>query len=119
MKKTRLKYTWTNLVNISILTVIQFSQGTFHKYDQLDGEPMDQYITDLKLFALECAYSTADIREEMIRDRFVCGVSSAKAREKLLQAGSNLTLSQAFTIVRAHVETQSQLRAMLKPDTSF
>jgi len=75
-------------------------------------------MTDLNLLARECAYSTADIREEMIRDILVCGVSSAKVSEKLLQAGSNLTRSQAVTIVQAHVETQVQLRTMLQPDIS-
>ena len=90
-----------------------FSTYHFHKHDQRDGKPVDKYMTDLNLLARECAYSTADIREEMIRDILVCGVSSAKVSEKLLQAGSNLTLSQAATFVRAHVETEAQLRAML------
>ena len=94
-----------------------FQRYLFHKRDQRDGEPVDQYITDLNLLARECAYSTTAMRDEMVRDRLVCGISSAKVREKLLQAGSNLTLSQAITIVRTHVETQVQLRTMSQPDT--
>ena len=87
-----------------------FSRYLFHKRDQRDGETIDQYITELKLLARECEYSTTELKEEMIRDRLVSGISSARVREKLLQAGSNLTLSQAVTISRAHVETQVQLR---------
>ena len=95
-----------------------FSRYLFHKRDQRDGETIDQYITELKLLARKCEYSTTDLKEEMIRDRLVCGISSARVREKLLQAGSNLTLSQAVTISRAHVETQVQLRTMSQPGSS-
>ena len=66
----------------------------------------------------ECAYSTTAITEEMIWDRFVCGISSAKVREKLLKAGSNLALSQAVTIARTHVETQVQLKTTSQSDPS-
>ena len=61
-----------------------FSRYLFHKHDQQDSESVDQYITNLKILARKCAYSTA-ITEEMIKDRIACKISSAKVREKLLQ----------------------------------
>ena len=94
------------------------SRYLFHRRDQRDNESVEQYITNLKILARECAYTTTAITEEMIRDSFVCGISTAKVREKLLQVGSNLTLSQAITIARAHVETQVQLKTMSQSDSS-
>jgi len=51
----------------------------------------------------------------MKRDRLVCTITSAKVREKLLQAGSTLSVSQAVTIEWTRVETQVQLRTMPQP----
>ena len=91
-----------------------FSRYLFHKGD---GEPVGQFITDLKLLARECAYYTADIRKEMMRD--LCVVSPQLRSEKnFSKQVSNLTLSQPVTIVKAHVGIHTQLRTILQPDTS-
>ena len=72
---------------------------------------MEQFSTDLKILAQNCEFSAATV-DQMIRDRIVCGVVSAKAREKLLDKGSGLTLSEAISITRTFETTQAYLSTL-------
>ena len=64
---------------------------------QRNNENIDQYVTELRRLAKDCAYG--DLIEEMIRDRIVCGTSDARVKEKLLQA-ETLDLPKAINIAR-------------------
>ena len=59
----------------------------------------------------DCFYA-ADTKDEMVRDRLICGTNNQRIREKLLQSGSELTLAEAIKIARTYTETQAQLRTM-------
>ena len=76
-------------------------------------EPVEQFITDLKLLAKDCAFHKPD---EMIRDRIVFGTNSQKVRERLFGEGSELTLDKAVGIARNYELAKDQLKWMNKDD---
>ena len=43
-----------------------------------DGETIDQYVTELKRLAKDCAYG--ELKSEMIRDRIVCGTNNPQVQ---------------------------------------
>ena len=74
------------------VTVLRYKYNT---RVQRSNENIDQYVTELRRLAKDCAYG--DLTEEMIRDRIVCGTSDARVKEKLLQA-ETLDLPKAINI---------------------
>lgn len=86
-----------------------FARYKFHEKIQGDREPFEHFVTDLRLLAKDCNYANSD---EMIRDRIVFGIHSPKVREKLLNAGSELTLEKAIDIARSHELAQAQLKTI-------
>lgn len=86
-----------------------FARYKFNEKVQGQNEPFEQFVTDLRLLAKDCNYANS---EEMIRDRVVFGIRSPRVREKLLDAGSELTLDKAIDIVRSHEIAQEQLRTI-------
>ena len=81
----------------------------FHNKVQGQQEPVEQFVTELKLLAKDCSFKDP---EEMIRDRIVFGTNSFRVREKLISVGADLTLDQAVDISRTYELSQSQLKAM-------
>ena len=69
----------------------------FNMREQEEGEPIDVFITDLYTLAEHCSYG--ELHDEMIRDRIVVGIRSAKLSEKL-QLDPKLTLETAVTQAR-------------------
>ena len=65
--------------------------------EQEEGEPIEVFITDLYTLAEHCSYG--ELHDEMIRDRIVVGIRSAKLSEKL-QLDPKLTLEIAVTQAR-------------------
>ena len=76
------------------VTVVRYK---FNTRNQSDGETADQYVTELKRLAKDCAYG--NLTSEMIRDRIVRGTNNPQVKEKLLQADA-LDLTKALTIAR-------------------
>lgn len=79
---------------------------------QLEGETIDEYMTVLKNLSLTCEFKT--LREELVRDIFVCGLSSkwSKIKERLL-GEDKLTLNNTVIISKNMVtaqESASQLQ---------
>ena len=70
----------------------------FNMRMQDKAEPIDQYITDLRLIAKNCSFG--DLEDELIRDRIICGVNSNDVKQQLLKT-KDLTLDKALTICRA------------------
>ena len=73
-----------------------FARYLFHAKLQQEEEKFENFVTELKLLAQDCAYQQA---EEMVRDRIVFGVRSSKVRARLIQEGSSLTKEKAIDIV--------------------
>ncbi|XP_031332218.1 uncharacterized protein K02A2.6-like [Photinus pyralis] len=65
----------------------------FNKRDQQVGEKFSSYLAELRKLADTCSFHE-DSRDEMLRDRIVCGVRDEALQRRLL-AESDLTLQKA------------------------
>ena len=71
----------------------------FHTYDREDGTSVTAYVAALRRLARPCQF-TAEMLDEMLRDRLVCGVRNSRLQSRLLSEPS-LTLSSALAIAQA------------------
>ena len=79
----------------------------FNTRNQHAGETINQYITDLQTKAQTCEF--AELKDSLIRDCIVCGITYDKTRSRLLKE-SDLTFQKALDICRANEATVSQLK---------
>ncbi|XP_052820412.1 uncharacterized protein K02A2.6-like [Mya arenaria] len=86
-----------------------FSRYKFKSRAQEDGEPFESFVTQLKILIKDCGYPVG-IQDEMIRDHIVFGIKSNKIREKLINEGSELTLTKCIDLARTHELSQSQVK---------
>ena len=91
----------------------------FHQRNQQPGERINQFIAQIRALSEHCNFQ-ADFRSRVLRDRFVCGISSDSTRRKLLSE-ANLTLDRALEIARsmeqADKDTQSMTGKHLPPQS--
>ena len=81
---------------------------------QEQAESIDTYITTLRALAETCDFGT--LKDDLLRDRIVCGVRENVIRRKLLQE-SGLTLSKCVDICRANEATAAQLKALRRANS--
>ena len=62
---------------------------------QKEGESFQSFVADLRILANTCEYGV--LKDELIRDKIVCGVSSGHVRKQLLKE-RDLTLDRALDI---------------------
>ena len=74
--------------------IIVLRHGFFSKH-QKEGENFNSFLTSLRSKAAACEFG--DMRDEMLRDRIVCGIHDSKTRS-LLFAEPKLTLRRAIEI---------------------
>ena len=67
----------------------------FHKRQQAENESCNAYMSALRELASPCDYG--DFLDQMLRDRFVCGLRCERMQSRCL-AISNLTLEKAYEI---------------------
>ena len=79
----------------------------FFTRDQRQGETVDSYITDLKHKAKTCEFG--DIKDGLIRDRFISSVTSEQLHRVLLKEKS-LTLQRTIEITQLDEITQARLK---------
>ena len=73
-----------------------------HKFNtrfQEASEPVQNFITALKILADTCEFGT--LKDSLIRDRIVCGMSSDALRKQLLKE-RDLTLHKAVQLCQIH-----------------
>ena len=83
-----------------------------HKFNtrvQGSTELIDQFVTDLKNIAINCEFGA--IKDDLIRDRIVCGTISERVKERLLRE-DKLTLDKAISVCRADEESKRQIQKM-------
>ena len=68
---------------------------TFNSRNQRDNEPVLNYVADLRILGNTCEYG--QLKDELTRDRLVCGIHSDKVRKQLLQR-RDLTLHKAVDV---------------------
>ena len=69
-----------------------------HKFNtrvQAEGESSSSYVANLRILANTCEYK--DLKDDLIRDRLVCGIRSDNVRKQLLKE-KDLTLFKAIQI---------------------
>ena len=81
----------------------------FHSRKQLQGEPIEQFVTDLKLKAQTCQFE--NLKDSMIRDRLVLGVTNTRVRERLLRE-ENQHLEKGVKICQAAEATERQIQTL-------
>ena len=88
---------------------ITFERYKFNARNQKDGEPCDQYVTELKTLAQSCDFK--DLKEELIRDRIVIGLYDGVLRARLLRE-TDLTLTKTISMCRTHEASQEHLKSL-------
>ena len=86
-----------------------YERYVFHSRKQLQGEPIEQFVTDLKLKAQTCQFE--NLKDSMIRDRLVLGVTNTRVRERLLRE-EILNLDKAVKICQAAEATERQIQTL-------
>lgn len=86
---------------------IIFERYKFNSREQRPGEPVESFITNLHSLAEHCNYGA--LKEELIRDRIVVGMTDKKTSERL-QLQANLTLSDCVLAAKQAELQASQSR---------
>ena len=92
-----------------------YERHGFWQLSQQDGEPVDAYLTRLKLKVDYCEYDKEGwipaVKAEMLRDKFIFGIRDDALKERLLRAGNRRTdlrtsciIGTAFRILEAASE---------------
>ena len=90
-------------------TNIIYERCHFNNRNQDAGESIDTYASNLRSLSDTCNFGA--LKDEMIRDRIVCGVRDSSLRKKLLQV-PELTLEKCIDMCRSPEATSTQLEAM-------
>ena len=90
-------------------TNIIYERYRFNNRNQDAGESIDTYASNLRSLSDTCNFGA--LKDEMIRDRIVCGVRDSSLRKKLLQV-PELTLQKCIDMCRSVEATSTQLEAM-------
>ena len=78
----------------------------FHKCEQMSGEPVEAFITRLKVLMKDCDYKAQ--KNEQLRDQLAFGCRDDALREKFFRE-EDLTLEDAEKIAAAHQATLKQM----------
>ena len=92
-----------------------YERYIFNSRNQEAQESIDAYVTALRNLVKSCNFCDC-MRDTLIRDRIVLGVSNNTIRKKLLQVRS-LTLKQCIDICRSDEATATQLKAISGDDS--
>ena len=96
-------------------TNIIYERYLFNNRKQESHESIDVYATALRALAPTCEFGA--LRDEMIRDRLVCGITENSVRRKLLQE-PKLLLEKCLDICRSAEATSAHLKAISGQSTS-
>ncbi|XP_071651744.1 uncharacterized protein [Temnothorax longispinosus] len=90
-----------------------------HKFNtrtQGAGEDMDSFVADLRRLAANCEFGA--LKEQLIKDRIVCGVRDSKVRDRLLRE-KDLNLTKAIDICRAAEQADLQIKQLCEGTTKL
>ena len=90
-------------------TNVIYERYVFNTRNQEEGESIDTYNTALRTLAQTCNFG--DLKDELIRDRIVCGIRENTVRKRLLQE-SGLTLKKCMDIARGAESAAAKVKAM-------
>ncbi len=76
---------------------------------QQRGESIQSYVSDLKNKASTCEFG--DLKDEMIKDRLVCGIENDKLRRSLLRE-EKLTLQKAIELCQINELSEQRMKEL-------
>jgi hypothetical protein len=91
-----------------------YERYILNKRVQLDGETLDQFLTELRHLATHCGLASIT-EDKLMADKIVFGVRDVRVRERLLRE-KDLDLKKACDIARAAEASQAQIRNMTKEE---
>ena len=91
---------------------VTFERHQFFTRNQEPSESFDRYITALRKLALTCEFG--EIRDSLVRDHFICRLSTVAVKEKLFGM-LNITLKTAIDKCKAAGLVKDQLRVIDAP----
>ncbi|XP_067638125.1 uncharacterized protein [Eurosta solidaginis] len=86
----------------------------FFKRSQRTGEPLQEYVVELKQIAQHCEFGT--FQDKALLIQFVCGISEEKIQNRLLNDTELTTFEKAVGIATAMEMTTKSLVAMKQGD---
>ena len=86
---------------------VTYERYIFNSRTQLVEETIDSFVTDLRKKATKCEFGT--LKDEMIRDRIICGINDDRLRGRLLRKG-DATLDEVVLQCRAHEASEEQMK---------
>lgn len=92
-----------------------YERYVFGRCKQEDGESIDSFITRLREKAGTCEYG--QLKDEMIRDKIVLGISDEGTRRRLLRE-KTLTLVSAIETCRAAEQTDRRMKMIVSTDAT-
>ena len=92
-----------------------YERNQLNNRKQETHESIDVYATALRALAATCEFGV--LKDEMIRDRLVCGITENNVRRKLLQE-PKLSLEKCLVICRSAEATSAHLKVISGVSTS-
>ena len=94
---------------------VTFESKMFFSRKQLEAEPDDKWVTDLKQLSSTCEFG--DLRDSLVKDAIVLGVQISSVKEPLIQ-DRELDISKAIEIRKISETSKQQLKDITdKADT--
>ncbi len=84
-----------------------------HKFNTRNQKDAESYVTNLHILADTCKYGMT--KDEFIRDKIVCGITSDRVRKQLLKERT-LTLDKAIQICQLNELSEDYGKQLLKHD---
>jgi hypothetical protein len=88
-------------------TNVIYERYKFNNRVQKEHESVEQYVTALRSLASTCEFGI--LKDDMIRDKIVCGIRSDSIRTKLLQE-PKLTLEKCISLARSAETSKPQVK---------
>lgn len=82
----------------------------FNTRFQKDDEPVDSFVTELKKLSKDCNFG--ELKDSLIRDRIICGISDLKIKDRLLRE-PNLDLLKCINICKAAEIAEKQTKQIM------
>ena len=96
-------------------TNVIYERYKFNNRNQDQYESIEEYVTVLRSLVETCEFQ--GLKDELIRDRLVCGIKDNGVRKKLLQE-SKLTLDRCVDVCRAAEATKNQVKEITNKETA-
>ena len=83
----------------------------FNQRNQQPGEPLSEYVAELRRLASTCKFGA--FLDDALRDRLVCGLGTENSRRRLLQdADGEISLAKAGEYAQRNEQAEQNSKAL-------